>query len=420
MTGATFFVLLLLGIPVAVVLGLAASVYIILTDNNVLFQSYILQLFSATENYGLLAIPLFMLVGESMNAGGITGRLIKAASVAMGTTRGGLAYVNLAANTMVASILGSATAQIAVMSQTMVPEMERQGYKREFAAATTAAGGLLSPIIPPSMLFIIYGVLAQVSIGNMFLAGIVPGILMLAGFILAVIWLGGKYDYPRPEALTREQKRRDLLDGLPPAMIPGVILLSIFFGLATPTEAAALAALVAIALGRWYYRELAWSELWQGFVRAGMNASIILFIIATSGLFGWVLIFEQLPQQLAQWIVTVTADPFVFMLLTNVVLLLIGAVLDGIPAMIMIVPILLPIAQSVYGIDPFHFGVVLCINIVLGLLTPPVGTGLYMASAAAGVAPAKVFVALLPFLATTVVVLILLSWQPWLVTALVR
>ena len=420
MTGVTFFVLLLLGIPVAVVLGLAASVYIILTGNNVLFQSYILQLFSATENYGLLAIPLFMLVGESMNAGGITGRLIKAASAAMGTMRGGLAYVNLAANTMVASILGSATAQIAVMSQTMVPEMERRGYKREFAAATTAAGGLLSPIIPLSMLFIIYGVLAQVSIGNMFLAGIVPGMLMLGGFILAVILLGRKYDYPRPEVLTREQKRRDLLDGLTPAMIPGVILLSILFGLATPTEAAAIAALVAIALGRWYYRELDWAELWQGFVWAGMNASIILFIIATSGLFGWVLIFEQLPQQLAQWIVTVTADPFVFMLLTNVVLLLIGAVLDGIPAMIMIVPILLPIAQSVYGIDPFHFGVVLCINIVLGLLTPPVGTGLYMASAAARVAPAKVFVTVLPFLTTTVLVLILLSWQPWLVTALVH
>ncbi len=420
MTGATFLALLLLGVPVAVVLGLAASAYIILTGNTVLFQSYILQLFSATENYGLQAIPLFLLVVESMNAGGITERLINAASVALGTVRGGLAYVNLAANTMVASILGSATAQIAVMSQIMVPEMEKQGYKKEFAAATTAAGGLLSPIIPPSMLFIIYGVLAQVSIGDMFLAGIFPGFLMLAGFILAVILLGTKYKYPKPEALTREQKRRYLLDGLPPAMIPGVILVSILFGLATPTEAAALAAVVAIALGRWYYRELDWARLWQGFVRAGMNASIILFIISTAGLFGWVLIFEQLPQQLAQWIVTVTADPFVFMLLTNVALLLIGAVLDGIPAMIMIVPILLPIAQSVYGIDPFHFGVVLCINIVLGLLTPPVGTGLYIASAAAGIAPARVFVAVVPFLATTVLVLILLSWQPWLVTLLVR
>jgi tripartite ATP-independent transporter DctM subunit len=420
MTGATFVAMLLAGVPVAIVLGLSATIYIVLSGNTVLFQSYILQLFSATENYGLLAIPLFLLVGESMNAGGITKRLVKAASVMLGPVRGGLAYVNLAANTMVASILGSATAQIAVMSQIMVPEMERQGYKKEFAAATTAAGGLLSPILPPSMLFIIYGVLAQVSIGDMFLAGIVPGVLMLCGFVLAVALLGRKYDYPKAEPLTSEQKRRYLLEGLPPAIIPGVILLSILLGLATPTEAAALAAVVAVALGRWFYRELDWEQLWQGFIRAGMNASIILFIVATAGLLGWVLIFEQLPQEIARSIVAVTADPFTFMLLTNVAMLLIGAVLDGIPAMIMVVPILLPIAQSVYGIDPFHFGVVLCINIVLGLLTPPVGTGLYLSSAAAGVAPARVFVALLPFLATTVAVLILLSWQPWLVTVFIR
>lgn len=420
MTGASFLLLLVTGVPVAIVLGLCASIYIILTGNVVLFQSYILQLFSATENYGLLAIPLFMLVGESMNAGGITGRLVKAASVVVGSMRGGLVYVNLAANTMVASILGSGTAQIAVMSQIMVPEMERQGYKKEFAAATTAAGGLLSPIIPPSMLFIIYGVLAQVSIGEMFIAGIVPGLLMLAGFVAAVVVLGHKYDYPEAEVSSREQTRRYLLDGLPPAVIPAVILASIFFGVATPTEAAAIAAVVAVALGRWYYHELDWARLWQGVVRAGMSSSMILFIIATAGLFGWVLIFEQLPQQLAQGIATVTGDPFAFMLLTNAALLLIGAVLDGIPAMIMIVPILLPIAQNVYGIDPFHFGVVLCINIVLGLLTPPVGTGLYIAAASAGVAPARVFAAVLPFLVTTVIVLVLLSWQPWLTTGLTR
>ena len=174
-----------------------------------MFQSYILQLFSATENYGLLAIPLFMLVGESMNAGGITGRLVKAASVFVGTIRGGLAYVNLAANTMVASILGSGTAQIAVMSQIMVPEMEKQGYKKEFAAATTAAGGLLSPIIPPSMLFIIYGVLARVSIGDMFLAGIVPGLMMLAGFVTAVVFSRAQARLPKRRSTEPGTKNGD-------------------------------------------------------------------------------------------------------------------------------------------------------------------------------------------------------------------
>ena len=417
---AIFLGVLLSGVPVAIVLGVSASAYIVLTDNTVLFQSYMLQLFGATEHYGLLAIPLFMLVGELMSAGGITVRLIRAASVAAGATRGGLAYVNLLANTMVASILGSAVAQIAVMSRVMVPEMAKHGYSREFAAATTAAGGLLSPVIPPSMLFIIFGVIAQVSIGDMFLAGILPGVLMLGGFVLAVKWIGRTQEYPRAEALSPEQRRRYLLDGLPAVAIPGVILASVLFGVATPTEAAALAALVAVVLGRWYYRELDWTQAWRAVVQAGMSASVILFIIATAGLFGWVLIFEQLPQQLAGALVTLTADSFVFMLLTNVVLLLIGTVIDGIPAMIMIAPILLPIATGVYGIDPFHFGVIMCINLVLGLLTPPVGTGLYVASDAAGIPPGRVFVAVLPFLVTTVVVLALVSWQPWLATVFVR
>ena len=417
---AIFLGLLLFGLPVAVVLGVSAGAYIVLTDNTVLFQSYMLQLFGATENYGLLAIPLFMLVGELMSAGGITARLIRAASVAAGATRGGLAYVNLLANTMVASILGSAVVQIAVMSRVMVPEMAKHGYSRDFAAATTAAGGLLSPVIPPSMLFIIFGVIAQVSIGDMFLAGILPGVLMLGGFVLAVRWLGRTHDYPRAAAMSSSARRRAVLDGLPAAGIPAVILGSVMFGIATPTEAAALAALAAVILGRWYYRELEWAQAWRAVVQAGMNASVILFIIATAGLFGWVLVFEQLPQQLAGALVALTADPFVFMLLTNVALLLIGTVIDGIPAMIMVAPILLPIATGVYGIDPFHFGVVMCINLVLGLLTPPVGTGLYVASAAAGIPPGRVFVAVLPFLVTTAVVLGLVSWQPWLATALVR
>lgn len=420
MTGALFLALLLIGVPVAVVLGLSAAVYILASDNTVLFQSYILQLFSATENYGLLAIPLFMLVGELMNGAGITTRLVRASGVLVGDVRGGLAYVNLLANTLVASIIGSAVAQIAVMSRIMVPEMTRQGYSKEFAAATTAAGGLLSPIIPPSMLFIIYGVLAQVSIADMFLAGIVPGLLLLAGFVLALRLVGLSQPLPRAEPLDREQRLQRLRQGIAPAAIPAIIIASITLGIATPTESAAMAAVAAWLLGRFYYRELDTAALWQAMIRSGIASSVILFVIATAGLFGWVMIFEQLPQQIAAGLAQITDNPFLFLLMVNLGLLLIGAILDGIPAMIMLVPILLPIATTQYGIDPFQFGVIIAINLVLGLLTPPVGTGLYIAAGAADVRPGKVFFAVLPFLLTSAAVLLLLSWQPGLITLTLR
>ena len=420
MTPLLFFALLLLGVPIALTLAIAAAALALSTDNSVLFQSFSLQMFSGIENYGLLAIPLFMLVGEIMHHGGITLRLVRAVSVLVGEVKGGLAYVNLLSNTAVAAVIGSAIAQIALMSRIMTPEMRSKGYRPEFAAATTAAGGLLSPIIPPSMLLVIYGVLAQVSIADMFMAGILPGLLLLLGFLVTLRVLSHKLDLPRGEALSRNERLLRLRQGLAPGLVPLIIIGSITLGVATPTEAAALAAIAAALLGRFYFRELDTEKLWQAFIHAGITASIILFLIACAGLLGWVMLFEQLPQQMAAWLGTLTANPFLFLLLVNLSLLLVGALLDGIPAMIMIVPILLPVAVSQFGIDPVQFGIILAINLVLGLLTPPVGAGLYVAAGAAGTQPGPVFKALLPFLFTAVLVLLLLSWQPQLITLLLR
>ena len=205
-----FVFLLILGLPIALVLAETAIAYIWLTDNSLLFLSYPQQLFSGLERYGLLAIPLFILTGELMNEGGITRRLINVAGIFVGGLRGGLAYINLLANMMMASIVGSGVAQIAIMSRAMVPEMTRQGYAPEFAAATTAAGGLLSPIIPPSMLFIIFGVLAQVAIGDLFVAGIIPGLMMAIGFLLAIALLGLRYQYPKGSWYTGREVLRHL------------------------------------------------------------------------------------------------------------------------------------------------------------------------------------------------------------------
>jgi tripartite ATP-independent transporter DctM subunit len=416
MTGVVFVVLLLVGVPIAFVLLGTALAYIELSDNPVLFQSFPQQLFSGIENYGLMAIPLFMLAGEIMNRGGLIRRLIALASIFVAGLRGGLAYVNLLANMLMASIIGSATAQISVMTQAMVPEMERAGYRRDFAAATTAAGGLLSPIIPPSMLFVIYGVLGQIAIGELFIAGIVPGLMLGAGFLIVIAVLGLVRDFPKGEWLTRKQALRAAVRGLPSTIVPIVIVGGILLGIFSPTESAAAAALAALIIGRFLHRELDLRELPDILLRTALNSTLVLFLIATANVFGWVIIFEEVPQQLTLWLTGLSSDPFVFMLLVTAALLLIGAFIDSIAALIIVVPLLLPIAQNNYGIDPYHFGIVVCINLVLGILTPPVGTGLFIAATLAQVRPGRIFIALAPFLLVTIAVLILLSWQPWLVT----
>ncbi len=420
MVGVAFLTLLFVGVPIALVLAISALFYIFYSGQTVLLQSYSQQLFSGVESYGLLAVPLFMLAGELMNEGGITRRLIDFASVFIGRVKGGLAYINLIVNMMMASIIGSAAAQIAIMSRSMVPEMEKQGYDRAFAAATTAAGGLLSPIIPPSMLFVIYGVLAQIAIGDMFIAGIIPGLIMAFGFFVALALLGRKYDYPVGEQKTTAEKMTAAKMGLPTMIIPLVIVGGILAGFTTPTESAAVASVAAFILGAFFYKELKLSQMPTVLFRTALNTAIVVFIVATANLFGWIIIYEQVPQNLAAELIELTQNPLVFLLVVNVALLFVGMILDGIAALILVVPILLPIAQEQYGIDPYHFGVVVCLNLVLGLLTPPVGAGLFVTTAMTGVNPGKLFRALVPFLLTTVVALLLISWQPSLVTYLIK
>ena len=224
MTGGFFVAILLIGVPISFVLTISAALYVWLSGNHTLYGSYMQQLFSGIESYGLLAIPLFMLTGELMNAGGLTRRLVAMARVVVGGFRGGLAYINLVANMLMASIMGSAVAQIAVMSRVMVPEMEKEGYDRAFAGALTAAGGLLSPIIPPSMLFVIFGVLAQIAIGDLFIAGIIPGLLLAGAFCLCIAVLGVFVDFPATPRSRREEDVRAILQGLPAGSIPLVII----------------------------------------------------------------------------------------------------------------------------------------------------------------------------------------------------
>jgi len=408
-TSAAFVAIMLVGVPIGLCLCLAGIVYIVVSGNPLLFQSFPLQMFSGVDSYSLIAIPLFILIGEIMNGGGITRRIVEMAMAIVGALRGGLAYVNVLANMFVASILGSATAQVAIMAQIMVPEMERQGYDKTFAAGLTAYAGMLGPIIPPSVMFVVYSVLAQVPVSDMLISGIIPGVLLTVLFCTIIAVMGFVYNFPSGARMTPRERVMTVLRALPTLSIPAVIVGSILTGLANATEAAAVGAIAAALVGRYWTREFRFSQVPEMLLRSGIYSAIVLFLVAAAAVFSWILIFGKVPQEVAGWIQSVAKDPVTFMLLVNVILLV----------LIMTVPILLPIATEVYHIDPRHFGVVVVINLVLGLLSPPVGLCFFVAAAVTGAKPGKMFIVTLPFFIVACLMLIILSVWPTLSLALV-
>ena len=419
-TGLAFVLVMLIGVPIGLCLCIAGIAFIVSSNNPLLYQSYPLQMFGGVDSYGLIAIPLFILIGEIMNGGGITRRIVDLAMAVVGAVRGGLAYVNILANMFVASMLGSATAQVAIMSKIMVPEMEKQGYDKDFAAGLTAYGGMLGPIIPPSVMFVVYSALAQVSVSDMLIAGILPGIILTLLFFIVIALLGYLHNYPRGARKTPKERLVTVLKAAPTMMIPIVIVGSIMSGMANATESAAVVAVAAALIGKYWTREFHFSRLPAMMLRAGFFSAVVLFLVAAAAVFSWVLIYGKVPQATAAWVQTVAKDPVSFMLLTMVILLMIGTVIDGIPGLIMTVPILLPLATDVYHIDPRHFGVVVVINLVLGLLSPPVGLCFFVAAAVTGAKPGRMFLLTLPFFGVACVLLVLLSIYPLLSLALLK
>ncbi|KZM53008.1 TRAP transporter large permease [Aeribacillus pallidus] len=409
-----FIILLLLQVPIAFVLGITTILYILLTGNTGLLSTAPQRLYSGLESYGLLAIPLFMMAGELMNSGGITKRLIRFATTLVGHFKGGLAYVNVVSNMLLASIIGSATAQIAMMSKIMVPSMEKEGYSREFSASTTAAAGLLGPIIPPSMLFIIYGVSSGASIGSMFLAGIMPGVLLGIAFILLIAYTGYKQKWQTHERAKISVMFKSFLNVIPALLVPFIIIVGILSGVFTPTESAAFACVVALVIGFFIYKELKIKDLPTIMINTAISSAIITMLIAMANLFGWMLSFERIPQTIASWMTSLTENPFLFLLLVNIFLLIVGMFMDGIAALIILVPIFTPIIAN-YGIDPIHFGVIICINLTIGLLTPPVGAGLYLASSLGNVKLEALTKAILPFLVVSIIALFIITYWPQMV-----
>ncbi|QQK74726.1 TRAP transporter large permease [Salicibibacter cibarius] len=411
-----FIILLLLGVPIALVLGFTSIMLILIDGDFSMLNSMPQMAFSGTQNFGLLAIPLFILVGELMSYGGITPRLIKFCNEVIGHFRGGLAYVNVAANMFLASILGSANSQSAVMSRVMVPEMEREGYRRDFSAGLTTSSSLIGSTLPPSVSFIIFGVTGGVSIAGLFLAGIVPSLLLGLAFVIYIYILSIKEDFPKQDKKTSFiQISKSLIRIIPAISIPFIIIFGIISGIMTITESAAVAALIAFLVGVFLYRDLKMKDIPKILFQTVSNSAIVTFLVAMASIFAWILTKERLPQIIGEGLQTVTENPLLFLLLVNVVLLLIGMIMEGLAAMIILIPILLPVAMEL-GIDPLHFGVIMVFNLALGLLTPPVGTALFITSSIAKVKLEHLIIRVIPFLIIGVILLILITYVPALST----
>lgn len=419
LTLIVFLVLLFLGFPLALTLMMGTIVLITANDLYALLDTLPMNFYGALEKNGLLAIPVFMLVGEVMNRAGLTQRLISAANVLVGGFRGGLAYVNLLTNGMAAAILGSAIAQIAVMSKVMIPQMEERGYNKGFAAAITACGGLMGPIIPPSMLMIIYGVIAFQPIAALFVAGIVPGLLMLFAFALVVCTIGMFSSLPKENWQPWREAAPRLLSGLAPGIIPVVIIVGVSSGIMTPTESGAAASFIALIFGLFVYRTIRISDIPGILQSVALSTAVITSLIAAASAFGWVLSFEGAPDRMVEAIISVTDSPLVFLLIVNVIIFILGMFLETISVMIIIVPVLLPAVQSMH-IDPIHFGVIMSLGIVVGLITPPVGPGLFVAMVQANVSLKEIFYWTIPFLLALLGVMVVVNIFPvfslWLPT----
>ena len=409
--------LMLLGMPLF--LTMASSCLVYLMANGEILLSVPQRLTAAANSFPLLAAPFFMLTGMAMNTAGITHRIYDFAECLVGRFRGGLAHVNVIGSVIFAGMSGSAVADAAGLGTIEIKAMTDEGYPRPFAAAVTAASATIGPIIPPSVPLLIYGVLADVSIGRLFVGGFIPGLLMAAALMVMIRWMAHRRGFGAHSAPTLSEfvtkTRRAFLSLMTPVILFGGMLIGVF----TPTEAAFAAAVYALLLGLLVYREIAWRDLPRIFLETVETNAAVLMLVMTASLMGWVLARAQVPQQLGAWILGTTRDPLIILLMINVFLLIVGCFMEALAAMIILVPVFLPVIQSV-GIDPVHFGLVMVLNLMIGTLTPPVGIVLFVVARVAKLPFEVVTRATAPFLVPLIAVLVLITVFPELVLWLPR
>jgi len=413
-------VLLLLifgGMAIAFSMGITSLIVVIIDRGlaNIPFGILAQRMVYGVNSFPLLAIPFFLLAGRLMNTAGITDRIFNFCNALIGHVRGGLGHVNILASMIFAGMSGSAVSDAVGLGQIEIKAMKDQGYDEDFSAAVTAASATIGPIIPPSIPMVLYGVLGNVSVGALFIGGIIPGVLMGLFMMIVVSIIAKKKGYPI-------QKRAEFISILKasgkaifPLLCPVILIGGIWSGIFTPTEAAAVAVLYSLFLGMVLYRELSWQSLLKVLKEALDDTCVILFIIAAASVYGWLLARYQIPSGIAEKILSITTDPWIILLLINGFLLIVGCFLESLAAINILTPILLPLVMKV-GIDPLHFGLIMVLNLMIGLLTPPVGMVLYAVQRVADISFARLQRSLLVFFIPLLAVLLLITLYPPLVT----
>lgn len=412
----SFVVFLLIGVPVAFILGLTPLMAMMVQGETPLILAA-QQIFTGIDSPILMAVPFFILAGNIMSASGMTGRLLGFCNILVGWLRGGLAYINVVISMFFAGITGAAVADTSAVGSILIPAMKREGYDPDFSAAVTATSSTIGPIIPPSIPFIIYGVLGEVSIASLFLAGFVPGI-MLGLFQMGVVaYYSRKRRYPKGGLPSFRQSVRAVINAALVLMLPIIILGGILTGIFTPTESACIAVVYALVISLFVYRDIRFRDLGRILIDTGTTSSLVMLVIAMASIFSWLLAAEEIPQKVTEFILGITTNKYLILLLLNAVLLIVGTFMETTASLIILTPVLLPLMKQI-GVDPLHFGVILVLNLVIGLTTPPVGVCLFIACSIGKTNLERLSRAILPFLLVSIAVLLICTYWKALVMAI--
>jgi len=406
----TFFGCIGLGVPLVFSLAIPSLVYLVVAHDTPL-SALAQQMYAAADSFPLLAIPFFLLAGELMTRAQITDRIVAFSNRAVGWIRGGLGQANVLASMLLAGISGSAVADSVAIGKVMIFSMEREGFDRDDAAALTAAASVMGPIIPPSIPMVIFGAALNQPIGTLFAAGFLPGVLVGIGLMLVVYWRSRRNSRIKHYPFSWAALWTASLKALIPLSMPVLLVGGILGGVFTPTEAGAVASLYAIIVGLAVFRTLTWRDLWESLVSAAMSTCVVMLIVIASNPFAWVLSINQVPQAIAALFLQTTASPLLFLLMVNVALLIAGMFMETTANILILGPIFFPAAIAL-GIDPVHFSMVFIVNLVIGLITPPVGLCLFSTAAVANLPLGRLVARIGPYLGIELVVLALITLFP--------